>query len=84
MRKDRKTTRYEIRAGRLHVNGERQAVAARTVAAAAALYPSELGELAQTAPSESICIPEELARLILHMEARIAVQELREAFLTAA
>jgi hypothetical protein len=72
---------YELCRGRLHVGGERQAVAADTVAAAVALYRAESKEFLDPACEERLPIPEDLAHLILRMEARKAVRGLREELL---
>ena len=76
MTSDPEDPRYELRGGRLFVNGERQPVAAETVIAASALYRAEAKEPVDPDPLETEAIPEELGRLILSLEARKAVREL--------
>ena len=78
---ERTATRYELRRGRLHVSGERQSVARDTVAAAVALYRAETKDPLDPEPEEILEIPEELAALILRMEAEKAVRSLREELL---
>jgi hypothetical protein len=79
MTSDLESPRYEIRAGRLFVNGERQTVAGETVIAAAALHRVESKDPVDPACGGIVEISEELGRLILRMEARKAVRGLSEA-----
>lgn len=79
MTRDPATPRYEVRAGRLHVNGERQTVSEGSVLAGAALHRAEAKDPIDWEIGESVEIPEELGRLILALEARKAVRELSEA-----
>jgi hypothetical protein len=78
MTSDGQPPRYELRGARLYVNGERQAVAAPTVIAATALYRAETKDPVDPVPGECARIPEDLALLILRMEARKAIRGLRE------
>lgn len=76
MTRNPETPRYEIRAGRLHVNGERQTVSEGSVLAGAALHRAEAKDPVEWEIAGSVEIPEELGRLILALEARKAVCEL--------
>ncbi len=75
---EREATRYELRRGRLHVSGERQAVSPDTVAAAVALYRAESKDPLDPHAEEVLAIPEDLALLILRMEGHKAIRGLRE------
>ncbi len=75
---ERAATRYELRRGRLHVSGERQAVSPDTIVAAVALYRAESKDPLDPQAEEALSIPEDLALLILRMEGQKALRDLRE------
>jgi hypothetical protein len=76
MTSDARAPRYEIRDGRLYVNGERQTVTVGTAQAAVALYRVEEKDPVGLEEGKTTPISEELGRLILSMESRKAVRAL--------
>ena len=75
---------YELRGGRLYVNGERQAVVPATVKTALFLYEAGTGIRFECGDDGPTRISEDLGRFVIRMERLSAIRQMASALASAA